>query len=63
MSDLHEHEYEKRDSSMSTMMLVAVVILGLLYFLAKGCTNSSENETAPAKHGAALNVSNNVFTT
>ncbi|WP_147204702.1 hypothetical protein [Segetibacter aerophilus] len=49
MSDFHEHRAEK-DSSLSTLILVAVIILGLMYFLAKGCTNSDEHEAAPAHH-------------
>lgn len=58
MSD--SHEYEKKDSSMSTMILIAVVVLSLLYFLAKGCTNRSEDEATPAKHSAALSVTRNL---
>ncbi|MGI8636875.1 MAG: hypothetical protein ACR2KZ_15890 [Segetibacter sp.] len=54
------HEYESRGPSLSTLVLVAVIILGLLYFLAKGCTNPSENETAPAKHSAALNATSDL---
>jgi hypothetical protein len=51
------HEPSNSNASMSTLMLVAVVILGLLYFLAKGCTNSSESH-APAAHGSVINVTN-----
>jgi heme/copper-type cytochrome/quinol oxidase subunit 2 len=49
MSELHDY---KQDSSMTTTILVVIVFLALSYFLAKGCTNSSEHETAPAKHGS-----------
>lgn len=57
MSDLHEHS--DQDSSLSTLILIAVVILGLLYFLAKGCTNSSDHEAAPATHhGSVLTLPN-----
>ncbi|MCW3114074.1 MAG: hypothetical protein JWR18_2470 [Segetibacter sp.] len=52
MSDLHEHS--DRGSSLSTLILVAVVILGLFYFLAKGCTNSSDHEAAPATHHGSV---------
>ena len=54
MSDLHDHE--TRDSKMSTLILVSIIILGLLYFLAKGCTNQPENEHAPGSHGTVMNV-------
>jgi hypothetical protein len=48
MSDLHEHT--QKDSSLSTLILLAVILLGIMYFLAKGCTNSDEHEVAPAHH-------------
>ncbi|MCW3080111.1 hypothetical protein [Segetibacter sp.] len=48
MSDLHNHT--EKDSSLSTLILVAVVILGLMYFLAKGCTNSEAHNAPPAAH-------------
>jgi hypothetical protein len=57
MSDIHEHSGQ--DSKLSTLMLATVIILGLLYFLAKGCTNNSEHETAPASHHAVINISAN----
>jgi hypothetical protein len=53
MSNLHEHS--KQDSSMSTLILIAVIILGLLYFLVKGCTNSSEDEV-PSTHHASIQI-------
>jgi hypothetical protein len=54
MSDFNEHT--EKDSSMSTLILIAVIILALLYFLAKGCTNRDENQGAPASHGTGMNV-------
>ena len=55
MSDLHEHS--DKDSSIGKLILIAVVILALLYFLAKGCTNRPENEGAPGSHGTGMIVS------
>ena len=55
MSDFNEHT--EKDSSMSTLILIAVVILGLLYFLAKGCTNSDDTQAAPSSHGTTAIIS------
>lgn len=54
MSEFHEHA--EKNSSLSTLILIAVIILGLLYFLAKGCTNSDKNDATPALHGTGMNV-------
>jgi hypothetical protein len=55
MADLHNHS--RQESSMSKLILIAVAILALLYFLAKGCTNHSEDHTTtPATHGSAVTI-------
>jgi len=52
MADLHEQSYGK--SSMSTWILTAVVLLAILYFLAKACTNVIPGEdSTQAHHGPA----------
>lgn len=52
MSDFNEHT--QRGTSMSTLILIAVAVLGLMYFLAKGCTNSSEVQASPSHHSAMI---------
>ncbi len=54
MSDFNEHT--ERDSSMSTLILIAVIVLGLLYFLAKGCTDSDESAARRVPHVTAMHV-------
>ena len=51
----HTDVDSNRGNSYLTTILVAVVLLALLYFMAKGCTNR-DVKTTPAHHGAIINT-------
>lgn len=58
MADLHSDS--RKGNSMSTFILAAVVLLSILYLLAKGCTNKDE-EKAPATHHSSVNFNVNTY--
>lgn len=49
MADSHSHA--KEQSSVTTLIIITIILLSIIYFLAKGCTNNAENTAPASTHG------------